>query len=314
MDSGIIINEIAVKIWKIFRFFLIVGLSFILLYPLIYMISVSFRPYAEMLDPSIIWIPRNLTVENFTSAFKNMNYLKSFSNTLLVGGVSSIIQTFSCCLVAYGFARFKFRERNFMFALVLLTIIVPPQVTLIPLYLMFNRFGLPFVSLILENTTGYVFTVNLLGQPVIFYLQALFGMGIRSGLYIFLLRQFLRGFPLELEEAAEIDGTSPFGTFIRVILPNTGSMLLTVSLFSIVWYWNDYYYAINFLGDNKTLAIALAFLRSAFSSDDQQVNSVFESLAKMQAGALLFILPLLILYIFMQRYFTESIERSGLVG
>lgn len=98
-----------------------------------------------------------------------------------------------------------------------------------------------------------------------FYLQALTGVGIRSGLYIFLLRQFFRGLPLELEEAAEIDGCGPMKTFLRVIIPNAASMLLTVSLFSFVWYWNDYFNTNIFLSNNRTLAIALTGLQESLA-------------------------------------------------
>lgn len=314
MYKKILMGEIASKIGKIFRFFLIIGLSFVILFPMIYMLSMSFRPMSDLFDPSIVWIPRNFTLDNFSAAWRNMQYLQSFVTTLLIAGVSSFLQTASCCIISYGFARFQFREKNFLFAMVLLTIIVPPQVTLIPLYLMFKNFGIPFIGTQLEDLFGVYMTVNLIDNPVLFYMQALLGMGIRSGLYIFILRHFFSGFPLELEEAAEIDGCSPFGTFLRVILPNAGSMLLTVTLFSIVWYWNDYFYTSTFLGESQTLAVALSFLRVNLAAEMGVVNNVFESTAQMQAGCLIFILPLLVVYIILQRYFTQGIERSGIVG
>lgn len=314
MIFRIFLTNLSEKVWKIFRLLLIFSFSFVILYPIIYMLSMSFRSMGDLFDPSIVWVPRNFTFKNFADSFKHMDYITSLFTTFKVGIVSSFLQTASCCIIAYGFARFKFRERNFMFSLLLLTIIIPPQVTLIPLYMMFKDFGIPFVAKHLEDITGYYMTVNLLDNPLLFYLQAIFGMGIRSGLYIFILRQFFRSFPVELEEAAEIDGCSPFGTFARVILPNAGSFLLTITLFSIVWYWNDYFNTGVFLGQTRTLAVSLTFLRFSLAQEMGVVNNVYESSAQMQAGSLLFILPILIMYIFMQRYFTESIERSGIVG
>ena len=314
MYKKILIGDVSSRLWKIFRFFLIIGLSFVILYPLIYMLSMSFRSMNDLFDPSIVWVPRTFTLDNFDVAWRNMYYPSSLVTTLLIGGVSSLLQTASCCIVAYGFARFRFRGRNLLFAMVLLTIIVPPQVTLIPLYMMFSRFGIPFLSSYLEDVFQVYMTVNLIDNPVLFYMQAALGMGIRSGLYIFILRHFFAGFPQELEEAAEIDGCSEVGTFLRVILPNAGSMLLTVALFSIVWYWNDYYYTSTFLGETQTLAVSLSFLRTNLAQEMGVVNNFYESTAQMQAGCLIFVLPLLVVYCVLQRYFTESIERSGIVG
>lgn len=314
MYKKLLFGEIAKKIWVLLRFLLLVGFCFVILYPIIYMLSMSFRDSKDLMDPSVIWVTRNFTFENFKDAFGGMEYLKSLSTTITIGLISSVLQTISCCFVAYGFARFKFKERGLMFTLLLLTVIIPPQVTLIPLYLLYKNFGIPFLSGFLQDITGYVMTVNLIDNPLAFYLPAIFGMGIRSGLYIFILRQFFIGFPDELEQAAEIDGCNSFSTFVRVILPNAGSMLLTVSLFSIVWYWNDTFYTSTFLGQSKTLAIALSVLRSALAESEGMTNNFYESTAQMQAGCLIFILPLLILYIVMQRHFTEGIERSGLVG
>lgn len=314
-NTGIRVSELlGSQLWKVVRFCLLVGMSFVLLYPIIYMLSVSFRNPSDMLDPSVIWIPRNLTLTNFVEAFKGMSYMKALYYSLVIGGVSSLLQIASCSLVAYGFARFKFKERSLMFSLVILTIIVPPQVIVMPLFLMFKNFSIPFIGDLLRNFFGLNLSVNLIDNPLQFYLQAATGVGIRSGLYIFLLRQFFRGLPAELEEAAEIDGCNPMGTFLRVILPNAGTMLLTVFLFSFVWYWNDYYNTSIFISNNQTLAIALTNLRVNLAAESGVVVNIYESITQMQAGCLMFIFPILVLYVCVQRYFTESIERSGLVG
>jgi multiple sugar transport system permease protein len=131
---------------------------------------------------------------------------------------------------------------------------------------------------------------------------------------ILIFHQFFKGLPREIEDAAYIDGCGPFMTFVRVMAPNAASAFLTVFLFSVVWYWNDYFYTSTFLGKTQTLAVALSFLRVNLAEEMGQVNNVYESTAQMQAGCLLFIIPLLILYVFMQRFFVQGIERSGIVG
>ncbi len=314
MYKKILLTEVMAKVWKVFRFFLLIGLSFVILYPLIYMLCLSFRPQEDLLDPSVVWLSRHYTLQNFVDAWNSMHYPSSFTTTLYIGVGSSVLQTVSCCLVGYGFARFRFRGRSVMFALVLLTIIVPTQVTIIPLYMMFKNFGLPFIGLWLENQLDIVMTVNLIDNPLLFYLQAMLGVGLRSGLYIFILRQFFSGLPDELEQAAEIDGCSAFGTFLKVMLPNAGPMLVTVSLFSVVWYWTDVFNTSTFLGKSQTLAVALSFLRTNLAEEQGVINNFYDSTAQMQAGCLLFVLPLLILYVVMQRHFTEGVERSGIVG
>ena len=150
------------------------------------------------------------------------------------------------------------------------------------------------------------------------YLPAATGNGIRSGLMILIFRQFFRGMPKELEDAAYLDGCSPFGTFLRVMMPNALSSLLTVFLFSVVFYWNDYYVSSTFFTNNKTVSLMLKNLSSQLSLmlfyDATVQFSAREQIVWMEAGCLISIMPILIMYIFLQKYFTEGIERSGIVG
>lgn len=299
-----LLNRVRKLVWSIFRFLLLLGLCFILLYPVLYMLSTAFRPISQLKDPSIVWIPKSLTLDNVKAAIEAMDYFEGLKNTLKVGVVSAILQTISCAVVGYGFARYKFRERNLLFALVLFTIIVPPQTIIIPSYMnfrFFNFFGLEF---------------NLLNTPWTFYLPSIFGTGLRSGLYIYIYRQFFRGMPEELESAAKIDGCGPFQTFWRVMAPNAKPVFLTVFLFSVVWHWNDYYLSVMYFNNDLPLSVALTQLRSGLElmglgrgwSDPSVIR------AYLQAGSLLTIFPLLVLYTLAQRYFTESLERTGIVG
>lgn len=301
--------------WSAFRASLLAGISFLLLYPILFMFSDAFKPVDQNYDPSVIWIPKSFTLQNFADAMRVMDFWNTMQTTLAVNIVSALLQVVSCMLVGYGFARFRFRGRNVLFMLVLLTIIVPPQTISSSLYFQYRYFDLLGLFRLFEQLTGIGGTVNLIGSYWAFYVPAMLGMGLRSGLYIYIFRQFFRGMPKELEDAAHIDGAGPFGTFRRIMLPNAGGALLTVLLFSIVWQWNDFYTPAMFLNNQYTLATALA----AFQQNLQSLANVgglntdpYIVSTRIQAACLLAIGPLVLLYVFAQRYFTESIERTGI--
>ncbi len=291
-------------VWPIFRFLILFGLCFVILYPLIYMISCAFRDSSDMSDPTVMWIPRTLTLDVIKETAEVMDYGKTLLNTLLLNVGCSLVQVVSCALAGYGFARFKFKGRGILFGLVVMMILVPTQIIAIPQYMIFRYFG--FGS----------FSVNLINTFACMYLPAIMGNGIRAGLMIYLFRQFFKGLPKELEDAAYLDGCGPFKTFIRVMVPNAGSSFLTVFLFSIVWYWNDYYVSSTFFTQNQTVALMLKNLSTLLQQQlfNNAEVSVREQIVWMEAGCLLAIFPILILYIFLQKYFTEGIARSGLVG
>lgn len=302
--------------WVLLRTFVLIGLAFILVYPLLYMVSMSFRDVVDLYDPSVVWIPRNYSIQAIQGALKAMNYWEALYNTITIDVVSSLIQVAICAIVGYGFARFKFKGRGIAFAAVIMTIIVPIQTILIPLYINYRFFSVFGILDVYSLIIGKSVSVNLLNQPMVFYLPAIFGMGIRSGFYIFMYRQFFRGLPKELEEAAWIDGCGKFKTFYKVMLPNAKSIIITIFLFSLVWYWNDYFNTSMFLSKVPTISTQLSLIRS-----DGMANLGFntrgDELAMttyIQAGCLISIIPMLILYMFTQRQFTESIERAGIVG
>ncbi len=294
-------------VWIVVRAFLLIGMGFVLMYPLMMALSISFRTQADLLDPSVVWIPKHLTLDNLQYAWKELEYLTSLGNTAQLSVVSSLLQIVSCAVVAYGFARFEFPLKKLCFALVIFTIIVPEQVLFIPKYLMFTDFNFLGAGWISQLLTGE--DINLLNNPLVMYLPALLGVGIRSGLFIFILNQFYRNLPRELEEAAYIDGCNAYSTFLRIVLPNARTSILTVFLFSIVWYWNDYFQASMYFVNMNTLSTMLARL------SDTAINfeSTFKSVT-LQAGSLLLILPMLILFLCFERFFTEGLERSGIVG
>ena len=283
--------------WPIFRFIILFGLSFIILYPLIFMLSTAFRPDEQMSDPSVVWIPKSFTLDNIKQTWQVMDFGKTAINTVVLNLVASVLQVITCSITGYGFARFKFKGKGILFGLVLLMIIVPPQITTIPLFLQFNK-------------------LHLLDTGWTMYLPALFANGLRAGLFIYIFRQFFRGLPKELEDAAYLDGCGPFKTFIVVMCPNAMTSFLTVFLFSIVWYWNDFYVSSSFFTENNTVAIMLKNLDTNLVQKlfDGQSVSVRQIIVWLESGCLLSITPILVMYIFLQRYFIEGVERSGLAN
>ena len=209
-------------VWPFFRFFILFGLCFVILYPLIYMISCAFRDSADMSDPTVMWIPRHLTLNVIKETADVMDIWNTLKTTLLLNVGCSLVQVASCALAGYGFARFKFKGKGILFGIVVMMILVPPQIISIPQYMLFRHFGIGSL------------TVNLINTKLCMYLPAAMGNGIRAGLMIFIFRQFFKGLPKELEDAAYLDGCGPLRTFVQVMIPNASSSFLTVFLFYVV--------------------------------------------------------------------------------
>ncbi len=300
-------KAIVERVWPFFRFVIIFGLAFVILYPLIYMVSCTFRDRADMSDPTVMWIPRNYTLQVLKETMDAMDFGATIKNTLILNIGCSFVQVLSCAVTGYGFARFKFKGKGILFGIVIMMILVPTQVISLPLYTQFRYFGIKGL-----------FSINLIDTMATMYLPAITANGIRSGLMILIFRQFFKGLPRELEDAAYIDGCGPLKTFIRVMIPNAASSFLTVFLFSVVWYWNDYYVSSTFFTNNQTVALMLqnldSQLRMTLFNDANAEISPREQIVWKEAGCLLSITPILVLYTCLQKYFTEGIERSGLVG
>lgn len=293
-------------VWAFFRAVILIGIGFIIIYPLIYMVSCAFRDRADMTDPTVMWIPRRPTIAVIRETIQAMDFWNTLKNTVFLNIGCSIVQVCSCSLTGYGFARFDFRGKKLLFAVVIMMILVPPQIISMPLYSLFRNFGFGKLSL------------NLINSMLTMYLPAITGNGIKSGLMILIFRQFFKSMPRELEDASYIDGCSPLRTFIQVIAPNASSAFLTVFLFSVVFYWNDYYVSSTFFTSSQTVALMLKNLDTElklrlFDSVSAELDPR-EQIVWKEAGCLLSITPVLIMYIFLQKHFTEGIERSGITG
>lgn len=293
-------------LWVLVRTVLVAGFCFIILFPLFLRISVAFRSKADIYDPTVLWIPKNFTLDNIKIAMQATEYWPALLNTVLISAGTTLVQLASCALAAYAFARLKFRGSGLLFGLVIFTIVVPPQTIMIPLYLTYRYFDLfGLVGLFTGRSS-----LNLIDTFWPFLISSATAMGLKNGLYIYIFRQFFRGIPKEIEEASLVDGAGVFKTFYRIMMPNAVPAIVTVVLFSFVWQWNDSYYVSLFLSKVKVLSTQLMDMGMALGSEP---DPVYQSML-LNTGVLLLMGPLIIMYLFVQRYFVESVERTGIVG
>jgi multiple sugar transport system permease protein len=295
-------------LYGLFFAMLFCGIGYVLVYPLIYIFSTAIKSTTDMLDTTTIWIAKIPTWSNFADAWGFIGYTTSLGNTLQVALGVTALNMAICSAVGYGFARFRFRERGVLFALVIFTLIVPPQVILLPQYLSFQRFDIfGIFSLILGGT------LKLTDSPMAIIMPAIFGQGLKSGLFIYIFRQFYRGMPSELEEAGYIDGCGTVRTYLRIMAPNAVPAFVTVGLLSFVWHWNDVFGQSQFMNYMPTLSMRLVNIRMNII-EGAQIRDMMYVVPVQYAGVALIIMPLLLVYLAGQRFFVQSVERSGIVG
>ncbi len=285
-------------------YILLIGIAFIFLYPFIFMIVTSLKTNADLLDPTVGWIPRNLRFSNYSMAFSLMKFKSYIWNSLLITGVCTIGHLISCTMVGYGLARYKFKLRGPLFFLVILSIVIPLQTIMIPSYVMYINIGW--------------FETFL---PV--FVPTFLGLGLKGGLFIFLARQSFLSLPKEMEEAARIDGCGFLGIFLRIVVPIARPLILVILVLSIVWHWNDFYEpSIYFKQSMQPLSSGIKTLITLSSrtreqlelelgrpvTDDDIVNT-----ATIMAGSAMTLAPLMVMFMFLQKKFVQGIERSGLV-
>ncbi len=272
----------------------LIALSVIFIVPFFYMIGHSLMSVNDLLNPNIKWLPRSFNLNNYEYAYKSMNYLFYLGKTLLYVGVAVFGQIMTCSFVAYGLARVNFKGRGIIFGIVLFMMIVPPQTIIVPQYMMFANLGLK---------NSFV--------PII--LPCFFAMGLNGGLIIFVFRQFFKGMPPELENAAMIDGTGVFGAYFRVIFPNVKPAILITSILSLVWQWNNSFEPSVYIEDTSKglLTMQLNILQSNVSNVMQGVD--FNEGITM-AATFLTVLPLIVIFLAIQGRFMKSMAQSGLAN
>ncbi len=299
----------------ILRYLILISIGYVVLYPLFYMISSSVRGYTDFYDPGVLWIPKQFTWEWYEWAMTCLDFWVGLKNTILFELVAAFLEIISCSVIAYGLARFEFKGKKVLLAFLILTILVPDQMIIIPKMMNFANLDFMGILSLIEKLTGGDIRPNILNTGFVFYLPSIFGIGLRSGIIMFIYMQFYKGLPRELEEAAWIDGAGLFQTYTKIALPSSGVVITTVSILSIIWHWNDYYLAVMFMNSQKAMPLAVKLSNIA-----EQVSAIyavwggFKVTATQAASCVLFVLPMLIMYIFLQRKFVKSIDRVGITG
>jgi len=284
-------------VWTGLALWILLTISFVFLYPVFYMASTSIMSIPDLIEPSIKWLPLEPTFEHYRNALEGMRYWLSLRNSAVIALGAAVGHVLSAAMVGYGFARVKFPGREFLFGLALFTLLIPPQTTIVPSFMLYRNFG--WIDTYLP-----------------FLVPSFLGQGLRGALYIFIFRQFFKGLPWELEDAAKIDGAGSLRVFASIMLPLAKPAILVVFLFSLVWHWNDYFEPMIYINSFSkfTLPLKLGDLR-------RQMEQVFGSMSVAQmmneplrmAASFLVILPPLLLYAVAHRWFVESVDRTGLV-
>lgn len=273
--------------------------GFVFLYPLLKMISMSFMSADDLVNPLVSWVPYGFEISNFKRAIQVLGYGGTLWTTIYVSVLPALLQTLVCALTGYGIARYRFRGKNILFALILATFIIPSQITMIPQFLMYRNLG------ILYSLKAYL-------------LPAVFGQGMKSAIFVLIFVLFFQQMPVSLTEAAEIDGANQIVIFMKIAVPVAKPGFLISFLLSVVWYWNETYLGSLYFGANiKTLPMKLENFVETFNkmiSASEAGAGVTANEAVQMAGTFLIMLPLLILYFCAQKQFIEGIEKTGITG
>mgnify|MGYP004618928847 FL=1 len=310
--------------WKkvllnIFRFILMLGVSYVILYPFFARIAGSFMTKEDVIDPTVSLIPKHFTLEIYHYLIVENHYFQALLNTTLLSLLCALIQTFIACLIGYGLAKFKFKGNKAVMLAVVLTMIIPHRTLKLSMLQHFVFFDIGKVLSwdypgIFELITGSPLHLENTYWPLA--ILSLCGLAFKNGLYIYMMRQFFKGVPDELEESAYVDGSGVFRTFFQIILPLSIPMMITIFLFAFSWQWTDEFYTTLFFIDdrNKIYLMPDVYMTPPPSLETNYGGqSLYYSVISNTAGIMI-IAPLVIVYLFCQRYLVQGIERSGLVG
>ncbi len=303
------LNDIKNFFVAIIRVLILVGVGYVILSPLIGMFVNSISSNKDAYNPMVFVIPEFPTLEKYQLVLEKLDYFPTIGRDLLYTLTLTAIQILICSMVGYGFARFQFPLKNFLFACVVVMIVIPTHTIMLPLYMTFKEFDPLGLMTLLKGGP-----VNLMGTTIPMYIMTVLGCGVRSGLYIYIFNQFFRGLPKEIEEAALVDGCGVWYTYFRIMLINAMPSVITVAVFSIVWQFNDTFYANLFLiSPDVVISKKISGLQAQIANEDKILDLPIQELY-LDAGIVLVILPIILIYVLLQRHFIEGVERSGIVG
>lgn len=302
-----------------FRFVLMLGVSFVILQPFITKIAGSFMTIDDVIDATVAIIPKNFTLDIYKYLAVENGYFEALLNTTLLSLFCAILQTLVACLIGYGLAKFKFKGNKLIMGLVILTMVIPHSAMKASLIRHFANFD--FLKILVFDYRGILDIVtsgqqlDLLDTFWPLLILSVFGLAFKNGLYIYMMRQFFKGVPDELEESAYVDGSGTFRTFFQIILPLSVPMMITIFLFAFSWQWTDNFYTTIFFPSDEAMKLMPDVYATTpdalnFGSDYQYL---YDDVVR-NTAAIMIIAPLVVVYLFCQKYLVQGIERSGLVG
>lgn len=286
---------------SIIMYALLICIGFVFLYPFLYMFVNSFMSSEDLLNPAISWIPSGIYFENYRKAFKTLDFGRSFWNSLYISLLAAIFQTAVAAVTGYGLARFNVKLKGIIMVLILATFVLPVETLLIPRYVLFNSY-------------------KLLGTPLPTWLSAVTGQGLKSAVFILVFQQIFNSYPVSLDEAAELDGAGKYKVFYKIAIPIAKPGIVLSMLFSFVWYWNETRQSSLYFGEIiKTLPMKLGNFAASYASIYESATTAADATMSINeavtlAGTMLSCLPILIMFIILQKQFVESIEKSGITG
>lgn len=287
---------------KLLIYFILIIIGFIYLYPLLLMLSTSFKSLDDLINDAVKWIPSELYLENYKQALKVMDFSETLWQTVALAVIPSLLQVICCCLTGYAISRYRFPGKSAVVAMLILTFVLPKQATMLPTYLLFKQY-------------------KIVGTIHAFTLPAALGQGLSAAIITLVFFQFFNQINTSVIEAAQIDGCGHFRVFFHIALPSVGAAFIIGFLFSLVWYWNETYLTALFvsntgLGNTQSMTTLLMELRGFEASykllyqGNEAANKLNEAIR--MAGTVLCILPLLAVYFVLQRYFVQSVDMVGI--
>lgn len=304
---------------RICTYVLLVGISYVIIYPFISKLASSIMCRDDFVDATVLLVSKNPTLATYKAIIVDNKYFTAMLNTAILSGSTALIQMFITCLIAYGFAKFRFRGNKLLFLFVILTMIVPHSTLKLAMFMKFRYFDIFGIFNFLgggvfESIEILPFTeISMINTYAPFIILSITGLAFKNGLYIFMLRQFFNGVPDELEESAYIDGAGTFRTFIQIILPLSVPMLVTVFMFAFSWQWTDSYYINTFFTSSGPYTMR-DIIKIPSSLDTDYAGGTMFSTAITNTCGILILIPLIIIYCFAQKSLVQGIERSGITG
>lgn len=266
----------------------VMGLGIVMIYPLLWMIFSSFKPTNTIFTTAQNLFPAEWTLENYANGwrgFGKVGFSQFFGNSFFISVIATVGTVLSSSIVAYGFARMKFFGKKLLFAAMLVTMMLPAQVLMIPQYLWYQKLG--WVGTYLPLIVPYFFATQ--------------------GFFVYLMVNFINGIPKDLDEAAKIDGCSTYGIYLRIILPLIVPALITAGIFSFIWRWDDFLSALLYVNESEMYPVSLALKLFCDPGSSSDYGAMF-------AMSTLSVLPVMLIFIFLQKYLVEGIASTGLKG